>query len=115
MLTVELLLEMRIWNHMISFHILIYSHDRFLSPPTYFLFQHRVTHSLLQGLREEGRLGRLAQFVKLSVTHLDVKLNSDVNLDGAVVISSFNHETVIHAFIATRLHYCDTSRLQPVR
>ncbi len=71
-------------------------------------------------------LGPLALYVKPTVSNLGFKMDSDFKLDrqiGAVVKSSFFHllllakvkpilarqhfETVIHAFITSRLDYCN--------
>ncbi|XP_051939816.1 uncharacterized protein LOC127612987 [Hippocampus zosterae] len=71
-------------------------------------------------------LGPLSPYLKLTVSNLGLKLDSDFKLDrqiGAVVKSSFFHlrqlakikpflshehfETVIHAFVTSRLDYCN--------
>ncbi len=71
-------------------------------------------------------LGSLAQFIKPTVTNLGVKVDADLKLDcqiSAVVKSSFfqlrqlakikpilsrqHFETVIHAFVTSRLDYCN--------
>ncbi len=66
-------------------------------------------------------LGALAQYIKPTLTNLGVKIDSDLKLDSqirAVVKSSFlakikpylssqHFETVIHAFVTTRLDYCN--------
>ncbi len=71
-------------------------------------------------------LGALAQYIKPTITNLGVKIDSDLKLDSqirAVVKSSFfqlrqlakikpylsgqHFETVIHAFVTTRLDYCN--------
>ncbi len=71
-------------------------------------------------------LGALAQYIKPTITNLGVKIDSDFKFDSqirAVVKSSFfqlrqlakikpyltrqNFETVIHAFVTTRLDYCN--------
>ena len=71
-------------------------------------------------------LGSLAQFIKPTVTDLGVKVDADLKLDcqiSSVVKSSFlqlrqpakikpilsrqHFETVIHAFVTTRLDYCN--------
>lgn len=78
-------------------------------------------------------LGPLAQYLKPTVSNLGVKMDSDLKLYrqiGAVVKSSFFHlrqlakvksllsqqhlETVIHAFVTSRLDYCTLSWNQPV-
>ena len=71
-------------------------------------------------------LGSLVQHIKPTITNLGVKMDVDLKLDSqirAVVRSSYHHlrqlakikpilsrqqfETVIHAFVTTRLDYCN--------